>query len=49
MNWIWLNCSPFDKLVLKIVNNRQQDLNETDLHYYNDMMELFDMIDVNIR
>lgn len=41
---------PFDKeLALKKVTNRRQSLNETDLHYYNDMMELFDMIDMSIR
>lgn len=34
------------ELALKKVGSRQQEFDETVLHYYNDMMELFDMIDL---
>ncbi|CAF1433061.1 unnamed protein product [Rotaria sp. Silwood1] len=37
------------ELALKQVGSRQQGLNETVLHYYNEMMELFDMIDLNMN
>jgi hypothetical protein len=41
--------SPFhQELALKRIGNRQQGLNETVLHYYNDMIELCDMIDIKM-
>jgi len=36
------------ELALKKVGSRQQGLDETVLHYYNDMMELFAMIDMDM-
>jgi hypothetical protein len=36
------------ELALKQVGNRQQGLDETVLHYFNDMMELLDMIDMKM-
>ncbi|CAF4866528.1 unnamed protein product, partial [Rotaria socialis] len=37
------------ELALKKVGSRQQAYDETVLHYYNDMIELFDMIDLNMN
>ncbi|CAF1363628.1 unnamed protein product [Rotaria sordida] len=37
------------ELALKKVGSRQQGLDETVLHYYNDMIELFDMINLNMN
>ncbi|CAF4955322.1 unnamed protein product [Rotaria sp. Silwood1] len=37
------------ELALKKVGSRHQDCDETVLHYYNDMIELFDMIDLNMN
>ena len=36
------------EMAIKKVGTRQQAATETVLHYHNDMMELFDMIDVNM-
>ena len=36
------------ELALRKVGSRQQAFDETILHYYNDMIELFDMIDINM-
>lgn len=36
------------ELAMKKVGNRQQSMDETVLHYYNDMLELFDMIDIRM-
>ncbi|CAF4433460.1 unnamed protein product [Didymodactylos carnosus] len=36
------------ELAIKKVGARQQGLDETILHYYNDMMELFDMMDTDM-
>lgn len=36
------------ELALRKVGARQQGSSETVLHYYNDMIELFDMIDINM-
>jgi hypothetical protein len=36
------------ELALKQVGTRQQGLDETVLHYYNDMMQLFDIIDMEM-
>jgi hypothetical protein len=36
------------ELPLRKVGTRQQGLDETVLHYYNDMIELFDMIDIKM-
>ncbi|CAF5125365.1 unnamed protein product, partial [Rotaria sp. Silwood1] len=37
------------ELALKKLSNHQQGLDETVLHYYNDMMESFDTIDLNMN
>lgn len=36
------------ELAMKKVGSRQQNMDETVLHYYNDMLELFDMIDIRM-
>lgn len=36
------------EVVLKQVGNRVQGVTETVLHYFNDMMEIFDIIDVDM-
>ena len=36
------------EVAIKKVGTRQQGMNETVLHYHNEMMELFDMIDINM-
>ena len=36
------------EVAIKKVGARQQGLNETVMHYHNEMMELFDMIDINM-
>ena len=36
------------EVAIKKVGTRQQGMNETVLHYYNEMMELFDMIDIKM-
>ena len=36
------------ELALRKVGTRQQAVDETVLHYYNDMVELFDIIDINM-